>query len=125
VPDERTPSADAVRRVAQQGHAPLDVGGRAHHGEGDALGARVEGELDLGLVDGRNAHERAAGGARGRGDHGVQRLAPDRRVLTIDEQEVGAGRGHRLSRDRRRDRAEDAVENAALRGEPLLEEHRA
>ena len=33
--------------------------------------ADVERELDLGLVDGRYAHERAAGGARGRGDHGV------------------------------------------------------
>ena len=52
------------------------------------------------------------------------RLAADRPVLAIDDEEVGPGRGDRLCRHRRGDRAEDAVEDVALAGEPLLEEHR-
>jgi hypothetical protein len=45
-------------------------------------------------------------------------------VLAVDDEEVGTGGGDRLRGDRRGDRAEDAVENAALPGEPLLEERR-
>jgi hypothetical protein len=45
-------------------------------------------------------------------------------VLAVDDQEVRAGGGDRLRGDGRGDRAEDAVEDLALAGEPLLEEHR-
>jgi hypothetical protein len=54
----------------------------------------------------------------------VHRLAPDRAVLAIDDHEVGARRGDRLRGDRRRDRAQDALQDLALAGEPLAQEHR-
>jgi hypothetical protein len=57
--------------------------------------------------------------AVGRGDHRVQRLAPDRSVRAIREQEVAAGPGHRLSGDRGGGRAQDAVEDGALASQPL------
>jgi hypothetical protein len=122
---ERAPPACPVRRVAHERHAALDVLGRAHHREGDALGAGVQGDLHLAVVDGRHADERRARRARRRGDHGVHRLAADRPVLAVDKQEVGAGRGDRLRGHGRWNRAQDAVEHAILAGEPLAQEHRS
>ena len=68
---------------------------------------------------------RAVAAPRWSGRRAADRLAADRRVLAIDEQEVGAGRRHRLRRDGRRDRRHDAGEDVALGGEPLLEEQGA
>jgi hypothetical protein len=113
-----------ARRVAQRLVAALDLRRRAHHREEDPIGACVHRDLHLGLVDPRHPDERRAPGARGGGDHRGHRLAPDGAVLAIDHEEVGARRGDRLDRDRRRDRAQDALQDLSLLGEPLLDEHR-
>jgi hypothetical protein len=97
--DERPPAARAVRRVGHRRDAALDVAGRAHHREEDALGAGVERDLDLGGVDARPAHERRARRPRRRRDHRLHRLTPDRRVLAIDDEEVRARGRDRLRRD--------------------------
>jgi len=121
---ERPPAARPLRRIGHRGDAALDVVSRADHREEDALRAGVQRHLDLGPVDARHAHERRARGPAGGGDHRLHRLAADRPVLTVHDEEVGTGGGDRLRGDRRGDRAEDAVEEIALAGEPLLQEHR-
>jgi hypothetical protein len=98
--------------------------GGAHEREDDALGARVERELDLAGVDGRDPHERRAARPGGRGDHRVQALAPDRPVLAVDDDEVRARGGDRLGGDGGRDDGDDAAQGRA-RAEAVPEEHGA
>jgi hypothetical protein len=122
--DERPPPTRPVRRIRQIRDAPLHVLGRPDERIDDSFGPRVQGSLDLCFFDGRHAYERRTSRTGGSRDHRVHCFATDRPVFAIDHDEVGAGGGHRLRRNGRRNHAHNASQDAVIPAQPLLEEHR-